>query len=446
MHYDSSGVVLGFGLEEISGSSFGLDAAAPVVLGFNFIRQSSLAASFPPSVDAQDCAAAAAFPMSAMTATLHHRPRSRSPLEDEDLLSEILLRLPPQPSSLPRASAVCKRWRRLVSDSGFLRRYRQHHRRSPPVLGFFRSDYPGISYTPAMEAPDRVPASRFSLHLNDRYIILSCRHGLVLISHSSRNQVLVWDPVTGDQHRVAAPLGIDMTTTPMDGQVLRAAADAQHFQVVLVNYKKKYARAIAAIYSSETGVWSNLIQTPVPREAMEYESMPPVLVGDSLYILLPGDSTSVILEVDLDSQSLAVSGLPMDTFAKDQFLMVMRAEGGGLGVLSLTGFAAELWKRNTNCDGVASWVLGRTFELDKLLPLNSENIRHTAMVAYAEENNVAFLRTFDSIFMVQLESLQFSKLPENSNCDICYPLESVYAAETSIGGGHDGADQNMLNQ
>uniref|UniRef100_N1QUI0 Uncharacterized protein n=1 Tax=Aegilops tauschii TaxID=37682 RepID=N1QUI0_AEGTA len=224
-----------------------------------------------------------------------------------------------------------------------------------------------------MEAPDRVPAGRFSLNLNDRYSILSCRHSLVLISHSLRNQVLVWDPVTGDQHRVAAPLGIDMATTLMDGQVLRAAADAQHFQVVLVNYKKKYARAIAAIYSSET-------------------------------------------------------------------------EGGGLRVLSLTGFATELWKRNTDCDGVASWVLGRTFELDKLLPMNSENIRHTPMVAYAEENNVAFLRTFDSIFMVQLESLQFSKLPENSNCDISYPLESVYAAETSIGGGLDGADQDMLNQ
>ncbi|XBH60463.1 hypothetical protein VPH35_115062 [Triticum aestivum] len=376
--------------------------------------------------------------MSAMTAALHHRPRSRSPLEDEDLLSEVLLRLPPQPSSLPRASAVCKRWRSLVSDRGFVRRYRRHHRRSPPLLGFFRDDHPNITYTPTMEAPDRVPANRFSLHLNDWYSILSCRHGLVLISHSSRNQVLVWDPVTGDQHRVAALLGIDMATTPMDGQVLRAAAHAQHFQV------KKYARAIAAIYSSETGVWSNLIQTPVPRKAMEYESMPPVLVGDSLYILLPGDSTSVILEVDLDSQSLAVLVLPMDTFAKDQFLMVMRAEGGGLGVLSLTGFAAELWKRNTDCDGLASWVLGRTFEMDKLLPLNSEQIRHTPMVAYAEENNVAFLRTFDSIFMVQLDSLQFSKLPENSNCDICYPLESVYAAETSIGGGHGGADQDML--
>ncbi|XBI43914.1 hypothetical protein VPH35_108630 [Triticum aestivum] len=179
---------------------------------------------------------------------------------------------------------------------------------------------------------------------------------------------------------------------------------------------------------------------------MEYESMPPVLVRDSLYILLPGDSTSVILEVDLDSQSLAVLGMPMDTFAKDQFLMVMRVEGGGLGVLSLTGSAAELWKRNTDCDGVASWVLGRTFEMDKLFPLNSEKIRHAQMVAYAEENNVAFLWTFENIFMIQLESLQFSKIPENNDCFTCYPFESVYAAETSTGGGHDGADQDMLNQ
>ncbi|XP_044408872.1 uncharacterized protein [Triticum aestivum] len=160
-----------------------------------------------------------------MSATLHHRPRS--PLEDEDLLPEILLRLPPQPSSLPRASAVCKRWLRLVSNRGFLRRYRRHHRRSPPLLGFFRNDLRGISYTPAMEAPDLVPADRFSVHLHDagcRFRLLSCRHGLVLISHSLRNQVLVWDPVTGDQHRIAAPLGFDMNSTPMDGAVLRAAA------------------------------------------------------------------------------------------------------------------------------------------------------------------------------------------------------------------------------
>uniref|UniRef100_A0A8I6XXI5 F-box protein AT5G49610-like beta-propeller domain-containing protein n=2 Tax=Hordeum vulgare subsp. vulgare TaxID=112509 RepID=A0A8I6XXI5_HORVV len=382
--------------------------------------------------------------MSAMTAALHHRPRSRPPLEDEDLLSEILLRLPPQPSSLPRASAVWKRWRRLVSDPAFSRRYRRHHRRRPPLLGFFRDRYPSITYTPAMEAPDRVPAGRFSLHLTGSYSVLSCRHGLVLIFETTWDYVLVWDPVTGDQHRVAAPAGIDMDTTPMDGQVLRAAADAQHFQVVLVNSEKKYARVVVAIYSSETGAWSNLIQTPVPLEAMEYEAMPPVLVEDSLYILLPGDTTSVILQVDLGTQSLAVLGVPMDTFAKDQYLMLIRAEGGGLGVLSLTGFIAKLWKRNNDSDGVASWVLGRTFELDKLLPLSSEKMRRMPLVAYAEENNVAFWRTLGSIFMVQLDSLQFSKLPDNKNDFICYPFESVYAAEISIGCGHAGADQDML--
>jgi hypothetical protein len=40
---------------------------------------------------------------------LPHSPAVKTPLEDDDLLSEILLRLPPQPSSLPRASLVCKR-------------------------------------------------------------------------------------------------------------------------------------------------------------------------------------------------------------------------------------------------------------------------------------------------------------------------------------------------
>uniref|UniRef100_A0A453MY42 F-box domain-containing protein n=1 Tax=Aegilops tauschii subsp. strangulata TaxID=200361 RepID=A0A453MY42_AEGTS len=58
---------------------------------------------------------------------LRPRPTSAPPLEDDDLLDEILLRLSPDPSSLPRASAVCARWRRLVSDPGFASRFRLRH-------------------------------------------------------------------------------------------------------------------------------------------------------------------------------------------------------------------------------------------------------------------------------------------------------------------------------
>ena len=79
-------------------------------------------------------------------------------------------------------------------------------------------------------------------------------------------------------------------------------------------------------------------------------------------------------------------------------------------------------------------MLGQTIELDKLLPLNSDKTSNIWMLAYAEENNVAFMRTIAGIFMVQLESLRFSKLPENNNAVVCYPFESVYAPEASIGG------------
>ncbi|XP_047078882.1 uncharacterized protein LOC124689383 [Lolium rigidum] len=313
------------------------------------------------------------------------------------------------------------------------------HRRNPPVLGYFREGeaLDGIHFQPTTDAPNRVPQGRFPSPTGDgdRGTLLGCRHGLVLIFHSSKDdQVLVWDPVTGDQHRVATPTGFDVQETPFDGAVLRAAGG--HFQVVLVGYKqKRNPRAAVCIYSSETGVWSNLLSTPVPRDAAGYQAMPAVLVEDSLYWLC----SSVILKVDLRVQSLAVIQVPADMFAEEKYLM--RAEGGGLGLFSLSGYTARLWKMNANADGVSSWVLGRTVELGRLLSLDSKReTSYIQMIGYAEENGVAFLRTVAGIFMVQLETLEFKKLLENNNCVVCYPLESVYAAETSTGGGHDALD------
>lgn len=81
-----------------------------------------------------------------MKPSLRRRPSSPAveppPLENDDLLDKILLRLPPLPSSLPRASAVCKRWRGLVSDP----RFRAHHRRNHPLLGFFIGGYHNLVF------------------------------------------------------------------------------------------------------------------------------------------------------------------------------------------------------------------------------------------------------------------------------------------------------------
>ncbi|KAK1613777.1 hypothetical protein QYE76_019294 [Lolium multiflorum] len=119
-------------------------------------------------------------------------PGPAPPLDNEDLLQEILLRLPPQPSSLPRVSLVCKHWRSILSDPNFIQLFRKHHRK-PPLLGFFVGPCTGMEYifTPVMDQPDHVPSTRFSMPQTIpseawEWHFKGCRHGLaVLISRSA---------------------------------------------------------------------------------------------------------------------------------------------------------------------------------------------------------------------------------------------------------------------
>ncbi|KAF7077437.1 hypothetical protein CFC21_081990 [Triticum aestivum] len=386
----------------------------------------------------------------------HARSPASAPLDDDDLLCEILLRLPPQPSSLPGASLVCKRWRCLVSDPGFFRRFRLRHRRNPPLLGFFdRFDI--LSFLPTLEAPNRVPCERFSFQCPDFGSCsssLGCRDGLMLLFLRERLQVLVWDPVTGDQHRIAIPAAFDDKKTLIgliNGAVLRAAEDARHFQVVLVvadGDDEQHIRALACVYSSKTGLWGNLISTPIPYQPSDSSFRVPtmvytddaVLAGGSLYWKLAGNMTG-ILAFDLEKQSLAVIRVPVDMYGEGKCFKVMRAEVGGLGflVVSESDYTAKLWKRNTDCDGVASWELGRTIELDKLLPLKSEEKEPLAILGFAEQNNVMFLWTVIGVLMIQLESLEFKNLYKTMIFSYYHPFESVYSAGTCVSGGHDRA-------
>jgi hypothetical protein len=231
----------------------------------------------------------------------------KTPLEDDDLLAEILLRLPPQPSSLPRASLVCKRWHSLASDRGFSRRFRIHHRRKPPILGFF--DWYSLYFQPTLEPPNRVPPGCFSLKPGDggsgSSQVLGGRHGLVLIVNQARLHFLGWDPVTGDQHRIPIPTGLATRADKplISGTVFRTGEDA-HFQLVLTtagNDDKQHRQALACVYSSETGLWGDLISTPLPSEVSTgYPSVPTVVFPVNplglLGIPFTGCSLGILLE------------------------------------------------------------------------------------------------------------------------------------------------------
>ncbi|KAF7082659.1 hypothetical protein CFC21_086515 [Triticum aestivum] len=367
------------------------------------------------------------------------RPRSSAAtpaaVEDDDLLSEILLRLPPLPSSLTRASAVCKRWRCLASDPAFSRRFRIHHRRNPPLLGCFQTGTDGISFEPTLEAPNRVPPGRLSLQFNSFVRLLGCRHGLVLILDQTQ-QLLVWDPFTGHQHRLRIPRKFDPSKSLINGAVLRSAAGDVHFQVVLV-VADCDNKLLACVYSTETGVWGTLISTPIPSGNSLHTRVcwePAVLVGDSLYWILASTTLLNLLQFDLKRKSLAVIQLPADKsydvlgrfISPEGRFTVTRAEGGGLGLLSVSGFTAQLWKMKTSFDGVASWGMEKTVQLEKLLSMDSED--YLIIQGYAEDNNLAFLWTGRSLFTLKLEPLQCEKLFDTNNWRRHYPFEIVYAA------------------
>uniref|UniRef100_A0ACD5Z8Z0 Uncharacterized protein n=2 Tax=Avena sativa TaxID=4498 RepID=A0ACD5Z8Z0_AVESA len=391
-----------------------------------------------------------------MTTSRRRRPNSSpaAALEDDDLLAEILLRLPPHPSSLPRASLACRRWRDLVRDAGFLRRFRAHHhsRGTPPIIGFFTEGDSGISFVPTLDPPNRVPPERFPLQITgraDNCRIVCCRDGLALLVNVHPGQALVWDPVTGDQRRLPLPLAFRNMNKIYNGMVLRSAAvgDSDHFgfQVVLVRCMKvPNGRAIACVYSSDIGAWGDIIQTSTPLLRTLSMVKSGALVGRSLYWSLYGKSTA-ILEFDLDTQNLAVIPLHLDGWVspgkrrKDGW--IMSTEGGGLGLVSVLGHGAELWKRETDSYGVATWLLTKTIHLDKLLPLSSGD---RLTVDFAEEHNMLILGTIDGIgiFTVHIETMQCKKLPVNFQKlpGVFQPFSSVYTAEMVVGAEHAGAE------
>ncbi|KAL6629596.1 hypothetical protein ACP70R_029361 [Stipagrostis hirtigluma subsp. patula] len=382
-------------------------------------------------------------------------PALASPPENDDLLLEILLRLPPAPSSLPRASVVCKRWRRLVTDPGFLRRFRSRHRRSAPRLGFFTREPRGLSFTPTLEPPDRIPSSCLSSPVYNSYEwnILDCRHGLILLLKRKRNphlQLLVWDPVTGDLSCVDVParFGDRGNADHYQGAVLPAAGGDHGgghpipFMVVLVGFDDELEEAAACVYSSENGVWGNpTILTLCSR--MFPVGTPGALVGGSLYWVLFGDLTSV-LQLDLDRHCLAVIDAPQGTPSYAHCLYrVVPLEGGVLGFLLLSGSSVQLWKWETDCDGVAGWVLGRTIEINNLLSQPSTGIVGNMIFGFAEDDNVLFLRTSVGVFTIQLDSMVVGKFEGHTArfySHYCHPFTSVYTAGMRILGGHEGSD------
>jgi hypothetical protein len=340
-----------------------------------------------------------------------------SPLESDDLLWEILLRLQPQPSSLRRASAVCKRWRDLVADPRFLRSFSEHHRK-PPLLGIFHRTYGEIVFSPMADPPDRIPPHRFDLGRFCRSYccyLLDCRHGLALVQDVWRKVVAVCNLITGEQRCLAIPS--ELRRGYLEGAVLCASREHGHvhggchlssYKVVLVSTGRSDIRCNAFVYSLETGVWGNLISTKARYELFYADPVPPALVGNCIYWTIG----TRILEFDLDRNNLAAIMAPGPPTTNDIFdgnRQIIEATDGAVGYAILSFHHFQMWQRNINGHGVATWVPWKTIEMHTILRISCPYERRLVQLLWYDED-VAFLYHDGGVYSVHLKSMQFRKL------------------------------------
>ncbi|KAF7027783.1 hypothetical protein CFC21_039794 [Triticum aestivum] len=370
------------------------------------------------------------------------------PLDDEDLLQEILIRLSPQPSSLPRASLVCPCWRSILSNHKFLCRFRKHHRK-PPLLGFFARCLitKTTVFTSVLDSPDRIPAGHFlvphSHNPSKRLRFMGCRHGLAVLFEMSLNSpmptgLIVWDPLTGQQHNhLTMPPGLNgdkwkcwnstvLCTNVEDGHV-HGDCFSNPFKFVLIFNRD--TDASACVYESTSGVWGDIVSVVTKKVISPLR--PSILIGNVLYWLLVGGE---VLVHDFERQSLGMIEKPADTHnGHAEFSYhLLRTEDNGLGLAIVSNFTIKLWERKSNRDGVVGWeFLKKVAPLDGLFPepMLSGHM-WILLVGYDEDTNVIVLSTMTSTFMLQLDSMQIRDISVRTNLrhPVIYPYRNFYTA------------------
>lgn len=158
----------------------------------------------------------------------------------DDVILEILLRVPPEPIYLLCASLVCRKWRAFVLDPAFICRFRARHHHVAPLVGFFREDG---SFVPAGEPPDRVASEHFSqLHGVGSWRVFDSRHGRVLLSAGGDRwlgaelELLVWDPMTGHRTYISPPRNMMLQYPEAGGRTYTLCASRLWIHLALVQH------------------------------------------------------------------------------------------------------------------------------------------------------------------------------------------------------------------
>ena len=162
---------------------------------------------------------------------------------------------------------------------------------------------------------------------------LDCRHGRVLIHMLKDRDVdlLVWDPITGDHHRLRQPIHW-MTYGASSAAVFCAANGCDHldcpggpFHIVLVGTDDR-DKLWASVYSSETGAWSTPTSIHIGC-ASYFDAWRGAIVGDEIYFTL--SRSTVIVKYDWSKNCLSVIDPPATTTSSKSVPLFSSPHGDG---------------------------------------------------------------------------------------------------------------------
>ncbi|KAL6610695.1 hypothetical protein ACP70R_040664 [Stipagrostis hirtigluma subsp. patula] len=346
-------------------------------------------------------------------------PSSPAPAAElpPEVIQEILLRLPPRPSCFRRVSLVCKLWRRLARDPGFIRRFRLRHLHTPPLLGLLGSN---PRFFPGCEAPDRFTLPCFGVVDNIR--VLGCRHGRVLLHGRYRYgllQLVLWDPTRGLSYVFSGPKNPlhpgSCVPPPFHGSLICCVHDhdghdeeeieecpSRPFRVVILFYVSGCIYASASVYP-QPAWWRDLVSLDATHDLFS-SIQPGVLVGNAMYWLSSRQSKIVVLHLDTNRLRL-IESLPTDSQGSYDFYQIIKAGDGELGVAAIRGSNLHLFALTTISEGTAVWSQYRTVGLDTLL---SPPVK--AIEVSDEDASTIFLETTNGIFELRLESMEVNKV------------------------------------
>jgi hypothetical protein len=375
----------------------------------------------------------------------------------DDPLRNIFHRLSSDPRAFAFVSVAYKAWRRVVQDEeNFLRPFRAAHRNAAPLLGLFSDAlYDELQFTPTINSGAvNLPAPPPQVHA------YGCTHGRLLLHDNNSGHVLVWDPLTDDQHLIPSPPPGFQPGLSCGAALICDADHANHgdchsspFRVVFVYSQPKPPagwhppmaplHTIACMYNSETRSWGDRPAATISVGSYFHRKPSAVASnGAAVFWMTEVGEASYVLQLHLETQRFRLTYAPEDIQYKDDFVLTPTVDAGpGLaGVMGVT-IVLFSWEDGAWADRDLVW-------LEEFLPFQVHdehehggagyshdehelaNPMRPRVVGFSEESNSIFLQAEPGVYIINLESGQHQRVLETDqhHLSFVYPYYSFYTA------------------